>query len=90
MNEREIAAEVARLRELAKTLLTAIEALHARIAHAESDPRAGATLPPPQRPTTRIRKPTAGKLPSLRPGRPEEPVNPSSARGAYRIVPPKR
>ena len=88
MNDREISTEVARLRQLAKALLGALEALEARLESTHHGVENGA---PAQRPTTRMRKPqSSAKTPSLRPGRPDDPTTPASARGAYRIVPPKR
>lgn len=92
MNPRELSAELARLKQLAKTLMTAIDALQAKI----DGP--AATVPPPARPTTRIRRvaPTARTMPELAAARvasdpPPPPSNPGSARGAYRYVPsPKK
>jgi hypothetical protein len=86
VNPRELSAELARLKQVAKSLMTAIEALQAKI----DGP--GATVPPPPRPTTRIRRlgPSTKTMPELPASKLSEPPprsEPGSARGAYRYVP---
>jgi hypothetical protein len=88
MTPREIAAELARLKALAKTLIVAIETLQTRL-----DGPAAPTAPPPGKPTTRIRRVTpqrvasVGELPASKITEPPPPSSPTSARGAYRFVP---
>ena len=91
MNPRELSSELARLKQIAKSLLTAIEALQSKV------DGGSATVPPPARPTTRIRRvaPTARTMPELPAAKlsdpPPPPSTPGSARGAYRYVPsPKK
>ncbi len=102
MTPREISAELARLHGVAKSLLQSIEALKMRIDVLVQ--KADATIPPPTRPTTRIRKPAMGRsvtAPDLAvtrderdglDGRNESDVpRESNTSGAYRYVPsPKK
>ena len=90
MNPRELSAELSRLKQVAKSLMTAIEALQARV------DGVSVTVPPPARPTTRLRKvaPTPKTIPELPATKPSDPP-PSSPvsghRGTYRYVPsPKK
>ena len=91
MNPREISAELARLKQIAKSLVTAIEAMQAKV----DGP--AVTVPPPARPTTRLRRiaPAAKTMPEMRAVKVSDPPppasQPSSTRGAYRYVPsPKK
>lgn len=93
MTPRELNTELQRLRHLAKALLASIEALQAR---AETT---SGTIPPPARPTTRLRRSPKGPLsgqsqavraddeepPSTRPG-----AGNSSSGGVYRQIAPKK
>jgi hypothetical protein len=89
VNQKELSAELARLKQVAKSLMTAIEALQNKI----DGP--AATVPPPARPTTRLRRVSPGvktvaDLPAAKLSEPPSSA-PGSARGAYRYVPaPKK
>ena len=91
MNQRELAAELIRLKQMAKALLASIEVLSARLDGASSSP---GTVPPPARPTTRIRRvvPNTRNSPTEAPPRDDPPSTKpgTSARGTYRYVPPSK
>lgn len=100
MNQRELAAELIRLKQMAKALLSAIDTLSARVdGLANAGP---ATVPPPARPTTRIRRVLPGNArnaPTESPPRvdrvdrddpPSTKPGTSTARGQYRYVPPTK
>jgi hypothetical protein len=90
VNSRELTTELQRLRQMARSLLGAIEALQTRVENADST----RTVPPPARPTTRLRRQTKSlsnvpiasaqddEPPSTRPG--------SGGGGTYRHVAPKK
>ena len=80
MNVRDISTELQRLRQLAKALVGAIEQLQERI---DTAPVGGRTVPPPARPTTRIRR--VGGKPPVAPTDDAMPATPRAG-GGYRFT----
>ena len=92
MNPRELTVELQRLRQMARALLGAIEALQTRAENIEVT----RTVPPPARPTTRLKRQTKSltnvpivglpddEPPSTRPG------SGGGSGGTYRHVAPKK
>jgi hypothetical protein len=92
MNPRELTVELQRLRQMVRSLLAAIESLQTRAETIEST----RTIPPPARPTTRLKRATKSltnvpvvstnldevEPPSTRPG--------AGSGGTYRHVSPKK
>lgn len=78
MNARDLSIELQRLRQLAKALVGAIEQLQENL---DAGPVTGRTVPPPARPTTRIRR--VGGKPPVAPA--EEDLS-SRGGGSYRFT----
>jgi hypothetical protein len=91
VNSRELTAELQRLRQMARSLLGAIEALQTRAEIVDSNK----TVPPPARPTTRLRRPTKSmtNVPIVNTNiQEDEPpsTRPGAGGGTYRHVSPKK
>ena len=80
MNARDISNELQRLRQLAKALVGAIEQLQDQVERTAANDK---TLPPPARPTTRIRR--MGGKPPVAPTEDEPPATPRAG-GTYRFT----